>query len=85
MALRVAIWPSLSFKSLYGFGERGLKIRDVCMDFEPFFKAYNYNLGQNLLRHITKILIFCTHPDKNAYCCKLKDCFPPPLLQCCFQ
>ena len=24
----------------------------------------------NLLRHITKIPIFCTHPDKNAYCHK---------------
>ena len=30
-----------NFKSLYGFGERFLKIRDVCMDFEPYFKAHN--------------------------------------------
>ena len=30
-----------NFKSLYGFGERCLKIRDVCMDFEPYFKVYN--------------------------------------------
>ena len=28
-------------KSLYGFGGRFLKIRDVCMDFEPYFKVYN--------------------------------------------
>ena len=30
-----------NFKSLYGFGGRFLKIRDVCMDFEPFFKVHN--------------------------------------------
>ena len=30
-----------NFKSLYGFGERFLKIRDVCMDFEPYFKVHN--------------------------------------------
>ena len=30
-----------NFKSLYGFGERCLKIRDVCMDFEPNFKVRN--------------------------------------------
>ena len=29
------------FKSLYGFGGRCLKIRDVCMDFEPYFKVHN--------------------------------------------
>ena len=28
-------------KSLYGFGGRFLKIRDVCMDFEPYFKVNN--------------------------------------------
>ena len=28
-------------KSLYGFVGRCLKIRDVCMDFEPYFKVYN--------------------------------------------
>ena len=28
-------------KSLYGFGGRSLKIRDVCMDFEPCFKVHN--------------------------------------------
>ena len=30
-----------NFKSLYGFGGRRLKIRDVCMDFEPCFKVHN--------------------------------------------
>ena len=30
-----------NFKSLYGFGGRFLKIRDVCMDFEPDFKVHN--------------------------------------------
>ena len=30
-----------SFKSLYGFGGCFLKIRDVCMDFEPYFKVHN--------------------------------------------
>ena len=29
------------FKGLYGFGGRCLKIRDVCMDFEPYFKVHN--------------------------------------------
>ena len=28
-------------KSLYGFGGCCLKIRDVCRDFEPFFKIHN--------------------------------------------
>ena len=28
-----------NFKSLYGFGGRCLKIRDVCMDFEAYFKV----------------------------------------------
>ena len=28
-------------KLLYGFGGRFLKIRDVCMDFEPYFKVNN--------------------------------------------
>ena len=41
------------------------------------FVLFSYNLGQNLLRHFTKIPIFATHPDKNAHCRKLKDCFPP--------
>ena len=30
-----------NFKSLYSFGGRCLKIRDVCMDFEPYFKVHN--------------------------------------------
>ena len=29
------------FKSLYDFGGRRLKIKDVCMDFEPYIKAHN--------------------------------------------
>ena len=28
-------------KSLYGFGGRCLKIRDICMDFEPYFKVHS--------------------------------------------
>ena len=31
-----------NFKNLYDFGRRCLKIRDVCMDFEPNFKVYNF-------------------------------------------
>ena len=31
-----------NFKSLYGFGGRFLKkIRDVCMDFDPYLKVHN--------------------------------------------
>ena len=30
-----------NFKSLYGFGGRCLKIRDVCMGFEPYLKVHN--------------------------------------------
>ena len=30
-----------NFKSLFGLGERCLKIRDVCIDFEPCFKVLN--------------------------------------------
>ena len=29
-------------KSLYGFGRRFLKIREGCMDFEPYFKVPNF-------------------------------------------
>ena len=29
------------FKSSYDFGGRCLKIKDVCMDFEPYFKVHN--------------------------------------------
>ena len=29
------------FKSLYDFRGRCLKIRDVCMDFKPYFKVHN--------------------------------------------
>ena len=30
-----------NFTSFYGFGGRCLKIRDICMDFEPYFKVHN--------------------------------------------
>ena len=30
-----------NFKSFYGFGGRCVKIRDVCMDFEPYLKVHN--------------------------------------------
>ena len=30
-----------NFNSLYGFGGRRVKIRDVCMDFEPYFNVHN--------------------------------------------
>ena len=30
-----------NFKSLCGFGRRCFKIRDVCMDSEPYFKVHN--------------------------------------------
>ena len=29
-----------NFKSLYGFGGRCRKIRDICMDFESYFKVH---------------------------------------------
>ena len=62
-----------------------LHIDTLTSDQSSSQNSRNCNLGQNLLRHITKIPTFCTHPDKNAYCRKFKDCFPPPLLQCCLQ
>ena len=30
-----------NFKSLYGFGGRFLKIRDVCIDLDPYLKVHN--------------------------------------------
>ena len=30
-----------NFMNLYDFGGRCLKIRDVCMDFEAYFKGHN--------------------------------------------
>ena len=35
------VCPFFNHKSLYGFGGHCLKIRDVCMDFEPCFKVFN--------------------------------------------
>ena len=37
----VRFLPRIALKSLYGFGGRCLKIRDVCMDFERCFKVHN--------------------------------------------
>ena len=42
-----------NFKSLYGFGGSCLKIRDVCMDFEPYFKVHN---------------LVSVHPKSNILC-----------------
>ena len=36
-----ANWNKKKIKSLYGFKGRCLKIRDVCIDFEPYFKVHN--------------------------------------------
>ena len=33
------------FKSLYHFGGRCLKIKDICIDFEPYFKVHNLVSG----------------------------------------
>ena len=53
-----------NFNSLYGFGGRCLKIRDVCLDFEAYFKVHrlvsvpprNIKLGQmtnlNMIFHV---------------------------------
>ena len=46
------------FKSLYGFRGRFLKIRDVCMDFEPYFKVHNLVYGHPkgiILRQMTNL------------------------------
>ena len=45
-SLCLLIWKSITeiikyFKSLYDFGGRCLKIKNVCMDFEPYFKVHN--------------------------------------------
>ena len=42
-----------NFKSLYGFGGLCLKIKDVCMDFEPYFKVHN---------------LVSVHPKSNILC-----------------
>ena len=44
-----------NFKSLYGFGGRCIKIKDVCMDFEPCFKVHN--LVHNLVSVHPKSII----------------------------
>ena len=35
---------AMHFKSLYHFGGRCLKIRDICTDFEPYFKVRGWSL-----------------------------------------
>ena len=51
-----------NFKSLYGFGGRCLKIRDVCMDFEAYFKVHNLvsvhpkNIKLSQMTNVNKIL-----------------------------
>ena len=47
-----------NFKSFYGFGGRCVKIRDVCMDFEPYLKVHNLisvHLKSIILCQITKL------------------------------
>ena len=56
-----------------------------CWPKDTWALGTRFNLGQNLLRHIARIPIFCTHPDRKAYCRRLKNCFPLPLLQCCLR
>ena len=57
--LKIAMFVHKNFKSLYGFGGRCLKIRDVCMDFEAYFKVHSLVsviLGQmtnlNMIFHV---------------------------------
>ena len=47
-----------NFKSLYDFGGSCLKIRDVCMNFEPYFKVHNLvyiHLKWIILRQVTNL------------------------------
>ena len=39
--LKITTEIKKNLSGLYGFGRRCLKIRDVCLDFEPYFKAHN--------------------------------------------
>ena len=44
--------------TIYGFGGRFLKIRDVCMDFKPYFKVHNsvsVHPKSIILGHITNL------------------------------
>ena len=48
------------FKSLYGFEGRFVKIRDVCIDFEPFFKVHtlvSVHPKSIILSHMTNLNI----------------------------
>lgn len=40
----------------------------------------SYNLAKNVLRRITKITIFSSHPGKNENCRQNNDRSPPPPL-----
>ena len=47
-----------NLKSFYGFGGRCVKIRDVCMDFEPYLKVHNLisvHLKSIILGQITNL------------------------------
>ena len=49
-------------KSFYGFGGPCLKIRDVCMDFEPYLKVHNLisvPLKSIMLGQITNLNMIC--------------------------
>ena len=48
-----------------GYNKRNRTSEKNTMRFE-FSHVTRYNLGQNLLIHITKILIFCTRPPKKS-------------------
>ena len=45
-----------NYKSLYGFGRCCVKIRDICMDFEPYFKVHNLVLVSGLVHPKSIIL-----------------------------
>ena len=61
-----------NFKSLYGLGGCSLKIRDVYMDLEPYFKVHNLvsvhprniELGQmtnlNMIFHVVEKVLLLT-------------------------
>ena len=77
-----------NFKSLYGFGGRFLKIKDVCMDFEPYFKVHNLVsvhpksiiLGQmTSLNMIFHVVMSVYRLVKNL---KLALTRPSPLMNC---
>ena len=66
-SLCLLIWKSITeiikyFKSLYDFGGRCLKIKNVCMDFEPYFKVHNLvsvHPKSAILGQITNLNMVC--------------------------